>query len=65
VSMDPDILLVDEVLSVGDERFQQKCLERVKLFQEDGRTIVVVSIALFFGAMLIFGRISGNFAEEL
>ena len=43
VSMDPDILLVDEVLSVGDERFQQKCLERVKLFQEDGRTIVVVS----------------------
>ena len=43
VSMDPDILLVDEVLSVGDERFQQKCLERVKLFQEDGRTIIVVS----------------------
>jgi ABC-2 type transport system ATP-binding protein len=43
VSMDPDVLLVDEVLSVGDERFQQKCLERVKLFQDDGRTIVVVS----------------------
>ena len=43
VSMDPDVLLVDEVLSVGDERFQQKCLERVKLFQEDGRTIIVVS----------------------
>jgi ABC-2 type transport system ATP-binding protein len=43
VSMDPDVLLVDEVLSVGDERFQQKCLERVKLFQDDGRTIIVVS----------------------
>jgi len=43
VSMDPDVLLVDEVLSVGDERFQAKCLERVKLFQEDGRTIIVVS----------------------
>lgn len=43
VNVDPDILLVDEVLAVGDELFQRKCLERVKQFQREGRTIVVVS----------------------
>jgi ABC-type polysaccharide/polyol phosphate transport system ATPase subunit len=45
ISMEPDVLLVDEVLAVGDERFQQKCLERVKRLQQEGRTIVVVSHA--------------------
>ncbi|MHB8243802.1 MAG: ABC transporter ATP-binding protein [Acidimicrobiales bacterium] len=45
VNVDPDILLVDEVLAVGDERFQQKCMERIHEFQRDGRTIVVVSHA--------------------
>lgn len=43
VNMDPDILLVDEVLAVGDELFQRKCMERVRQFQREGRTIVVVS----------------------
>jgi ABC-2 type transport system ATP-binding protein len=43
ISMEPDVLLVDEVLSVGDERFQQKCLERVRRLQDEGRTIIVVS----------------------
>ena len=43
VNVDPDILLVDEVLAVGDELFQRKCMERVKQFQREGRTIVVVS----------------------
>ena len=43
VNVDPDILLVDEVLAVGDESFQRKCLDRVAEFQADGRTIVVVS----------------------
>src|SRR5271166_4596053 len=43
VNVEPDVLLIDEVLAVGDERFQQKCLERVHEFQRDGRTIVVVS----------------------
>jgi ABC-2 type transport system ATP-binding protein len=45
VNVNPDILLVDEVLAVGDERFQAKCLERIHQFQEEGRTIVVVSHA--------------------
>jgi ABC-type polysaccharide/polyol phosphate transport system ATPase subunit len=43
VNMDPDILLVDEVLAVGDELFQRKCLDRVRQFQREGRTIIVVS----------------------
>jgi ABC-type polysaccharide/polyol phosphate transport system ATPase subunit len=40
---DPDVLLVDEVLSVGDEAFTHRCLERIAEFQREGRTIVVVS----------------------
>ncbi len=43
VSVEPDVLLVDEVLAVGDERFQRKCLDRVQRFQREGRTIIVVS----------------------
>lgn len=45
VNMEPDILLVDEVLAVGDENFQRKCIERVRRFQDEGRTIVFVSHA--------------------
>src|SRR3546814_18044361 len=44
-NVEPDVLLVDEVLSVGDEAFQQKCLEKVRGFQRDGRTIIFVSHA--------------------
>lgn len=39
----PDILLVDEVLSVGDNLFQEKCLARMNSFQHQGTTIVIVS----------------------
>lgn len=46
VHVDPDILLVDEVLSVGDEPFQRKCMDRIRGFQAEGRTIVLVSHAL-------------------
>ncbi|MDA8392989.1 MAG: ABC transporter ATP-binding protein [Actinomycetota bacterium] len=45
VSFEPEVLLVDEVLAVGDERFQLKCLDKIKQFQSDGRTIVIVSHA--------------------
>ncbi|HEX2038382.1 MAG TPA: ABC transporter ATP-binding protein [Acidimicrobiales bacterium] len=45
VNMEPDVLLVDEVLAVGDEAFQRKCLDRVKRFQREGRTIVFVTHA--------------------
>jgi ABC-2 type transport system ATP-binding protein len=43
VNVDPDVLVIDEVLAVGDERFQRKCIDRVKQFQKDGRTILFVS----------------------
>jgi len=43
VNLDPDVLLVDEVLAVGDELFQAKCLSRIKQFQREGRTIVFVT----------------------
>lgn len=43
VHVDPDVLLVDEVLAVGDEPFQQKCMNKIREFQADGRTIVLVS----------------------
>ncbi|HTU37875.1 MAG TPA: ABC transporter ATP-binding protein [Acidimicrobiales bacterium] len=43
VNVDPDILVVDEVLAVGDERFQRKCVDRVNQFQEEGRTILLVT----------------------
>jgi len=46
VHVDPDILLVDEVLAVGDEPFQRKCMDRIRGFQQEGRTIVLVSHAL-------------------
>ncbi|PNW32207.1 UNVERIFIED_CONTAM: hypothetical protein BEN50_19480 [Euhalothece sp. KZN 001] len=39
----PDILLLDEVLSVGDERFKQKCRKRIERFWESNVTIIVVS----------------------
>ena len=43
VNVDPDILVIDEVLAVGDERFQRKCIDRVKAFQKEGRTILLVT----------------------
>ena len=46
VNVEPDILLIDEVLSVGDEAFQKKCIERVREFQRDGTTILFVTHAV-------------------
>jgi ABC-2 type transport system ATP-binding protein len=43
VHTDPDILLVDEVLAVGDEAFQRKCMDKIRQFQSEGRTIILVS----------------------
>jgi ABC-2 type transport system ATP-binding protein len=46
VHVDPDVLLVDEVLAVGDEAFQEKCLAKIQQFRDEGRTILFVSHAL-------------------
>lgn len=43
IHVDPDLLLVDEVLAVGDEPFQRKCMDKIAEFQAEGRTIVLVS----------------------
>ena len=46
INVDPDVLLIDEVLAVGDEEFQRKCLERVDDLRSAGKTIVVVTHSL-------------------
>jgi ABC-type polysaccharide/polyol phosphate transport system ATPase subunit len=43
INVDPDVLLVDEVLAVGDEQFQRRCNEKFSELRERGKTIVVVS----------------------
>jgi ABC-type polysaccharide/polyol phosphate transport system ATPase subunit len=41
--LDPDILLLDEVLAVGDAGFQEKCLARIRQLERDGKTIIFIS----------------------
>jgi lipopolysaccharide transport system ATP-binding protein len=43
VTVDPDILLIDEVLAVGDEAFQHRCIGKIQEFKARGKTIVLVS----------------------
>ncbi len=80
VAETPDILLVDEILAVGDQKFQKKCLERMREFKEQGSTMVMVShnpeqvkkyckkgLVLHEGKQLFFGEIEQAMAiyEEL
>lgn len=46
IHVEPDILLVDEILAVGDLEFQERCLSKFADFREEGRTVVVVSHSL-------------------
>jgi lipopolysaccharide transport system ATP-binding protein len=42
-SVDPDVLIIDEALAVGDLHFQQKCLQRMQSFHDTGTTVLIVS----------------------
>src|ERR1700730_5357733 len=46
IEVDPDILIIDEILGVGDAGFQQKCFDRIRRFRDAGRTIILVSHAM-------------------
>ncbi len=67
IHANPDVLLVDEVLAVGDTAFQRKCLDRIRLLQSQGKTIVFVShdVAAIqdlcdFAVWLDGGRLAGS-----
>ena len=46
INVDADILLVDEILSVGDQHFQEKCIHKMKQLKEEGKTMVFVTHSL-------------------
>lgn len=46
-SLDPDILIVDEALAVGDMHFQKKCIDRMMAFRREGKTIVLCSHSMY------------------
>jgi lipopolysaccharide transport system ATP-binding protein len=47
VNVDPDVLVIDEALAVGDGHFQKKCIDKILEFQERGKTILFCSHALY------------------
>jgi ABC-type polysaccharide/polyol phosphate transport system ATPase subunit len=46
IHVDPDVLLIDEVLAVGDEAFTRKCLDKIGEFRRRGKTVVIVTHSL-------------------
>lgn len=47
VSMDPEVLIIDEILAVGDQHFQKKCIDKIHSFKNRGRTILFCSHSLY------------------
>ena len=46
INVDADILLIDEILAVGDQHFQDKCFEKLENLKKSNKTIVIVSHSL-------------------
>lgn len=46
INVDADILLIDEILAVGDQHFQEKCYNRLKALKKEGKTIIIVTHSL-------------------
>lgn len=76
--LDPEIMVIDEVLAVGDTAFQQKCLERIRSISNEGKTVLFVShqlstvhslckkgILLEKGRVAFFGDSSSAIAQYL
>lgn len=46
INVDPDVLIIDEALAVGDAKFQNKCFQKLREFREQGKTILLVTHAM-------------------
>ena len=56
--LEPEILIVDEVLAVGDAEFQKKCLGKMQTVSREGRTVLFVSHNLQFYGIFVQGALS-------
>lgn len=78
INLEPDILLIDEALSVGDVTYQSKCFNRIKIMQEKGTSILLVThvmeqiahfcdyaLLLDRGKMLTYGKTTNTLAQYI